>query len=90
MFYIETGYDAKEQKGVMCVLQNRKLFAVRELVQSIDPKAFITVSQINEVSGRGFYPWTGCTKKAARRQKINGRMGKKGVGILSLYVYNGK
>ena len=54
MFYIETGYDAKEQKGVMCVLQNRKLFAVRELVQSIDPKAFITVSQINEVSGRGF------------------------------------
>ena len=54
MFYIETGYNAKEQKGVMCVLQNRKLFAVRELVQSIDPKAFITVSQINEVSGRGF------------------------------------
>ena len=52
MVHIETG--GREQKGVLCVIQNRKLYSVREIVQSIDPKAFITITQINEVSGRGF------------------------------------
>ena len=52
--HIETGYGGREQKGVLCVIQNRKLYSVREIVQSIDPKAFITITQINEVSGRGF------------------------------------
>ena len=54
MVHIETGYGGREQKGVLCVIQNRKLYSVREIVQSIDPKAFITITQINEVSGRGF------------------------------------
>ena len=53
MVHIETGYGGREQKGVLCVIQNRKLYSVREIVQSIDPKAFITITQINEVSGRG-------------------------------------
>ena len=54
MVHIETGYGGREQKGVLCVIQNRKLYSVREILQSIDPKAFITITQINEVSGRGF------------------------------------
>ena len=54
MVHIETGYGGCEQKRVLCVIQNRKLYSVREIVQSIDPKAFITITQINEVSGRGF------------------------------------
>ena len=54
MVHIETGYGGREQKGVLCVIQNRTLYSVREIVQSIDPKAFITITQINEVSGRGF------------------------------------
>lgn len=54
MVHIETGYGGRKQKGVLCVIQNRKLYSVREIVQSIDPKAFITITQINEVSGRGF------------------------------------
>ena len=54
MVHIETGYGGREQKGVLCVIQNRKLYSVREIVQSIDPKAFITITQINEVSGRGY------------------------------------
>ena len=69
LFYIETGYDAREQKGVMCVLQNRKLYALRELVQAVDAKAFITVSQINEVSGRGFTLDRVYEKDAARAEK---------------------
>lgn len=54
MVHIETGYGQEEQKGVLCVIPNRKLYSVKELVQSIDSKAFITITQINEVRGRGF------------------------------------
>lgn len=54
MVHIETGYGQKQQQGVLCVIQNRKLYSVKEMVQAIDPKAFITISQINEVRGRGF------------------------------------
>lgn len=54
MVHIETGYGARQQKGVLCIIPNRKLYSVRELVHSIDSKAFITITQINEVSGRGF------------------------------------
>ena len=54
MVHIETGYGQENRKGVLCVIPNRKLYSVKELVQSIDPKAFITITQINEVRGRGF------------------------------------
>ncbi|MCF2681843.1 YitT family protein [Faecalicatena contorta] len=54
MVQIETGYGQKQQQGVLCVIPNRKLYSVKEMVQTIDPKAFITISQINEVRGRGF------------------------------------
>lgn len=54
MVHVETGYGKENQKGVLCIIPNRKLYSVKELVQSIDPKAFITITQINEVRGRGF------------------------------------
>ena len=54
MVHIETGYGAKQQKGVLCVIPNRKLYSVNQVVQTVDPKAFITITQINEVRGRGF------------------------------------
>lgn len=54
MVDIETGYGEKRQQGVLCVVQNRKLYSVKEMIQTIDPKAFITITQINEVRGRGF------------------------------------
>lgn len=54
MVHIETGYGAKQQKGVLCVIPNRKLYSVNQAVQLVDPKAFITITQINEVRGRGF------------------------------------
>lgn len=54
MVHIETGYGQENRKGVLCVIPNRKLYSVKELVQAIDPKAFIAITQINEVRGRGF------------------------------------
>lgn len=54
MVYIEKGYSQEQQKGVLCVIPHRKLYAVNEVVKHIDEKAFITITQIKEVKGRGF------------------------------------
>ncbi|MGF6989936.1 uncharacterized membrane-anchored protein YitT (DUF2179 family) [Lachnospiraceae bacterium PM6-15] len=54
MVAIESGFDKKEMKGVLCVINNRKLYAINELIREIDPQAFVTISRINEVRGRGF------------------------------------
>ena len=54
MVHIETGYEGRQQKGVLCVIPNRKLYSVNQMVQAVDPKAFITITQINEVRGVGF------------------------------------
>lgn len=54
MVMIETGCAGERQKGVLCVIPPRKLFAAKKLIQSADPNAFITVTQIKEVRGQGF------------------------------------
>ncbi|MGM9680311.1 MAG: YitT family protein [Eubacteriales bacterium] len=54
MTLIETGYSGQMQKGVLCVIPPRKLYNVTESIKSIDPNAFITITQIKEVRGRGF------------------------------------
>lgn len=54
MVIIETGCAGQWQKGVLCVIPPRKLFAAKELIHTVDPEAFITVTQIKEVRGQGF------------------------------------
>lgn len=54
MTMIETGRLSDQQKGVLCVIPQRKLYDATEQVLAIDPKAFITITQINEVRGQGF------------------------------------
>lgn len=54
MMQIETGYSREEQRGVICVIPKRKLHDANELVHSVDPNAFITITQIKEVHGEGF------------------------------------
>ncbi len=54
MTLIETGLFQQSQKGVLCVISPRKLHAVTEMIQSVDPAAFITITKIKEVRGRGF------------------------------------
>ncbi len=51
---IETGRLCEEQKAVICVLSQRKMHDAIGIVHSCDPLAFITVTQIREVRGRGF------------------------------------
>lgn len=54
MQVIETGFLGKPSKGVMCVIPTRKLYDTTELVHTIDDEAFITITKIKEVRGRGF------------------------------------
>ena len=62
MMCIQTGYQQQDQQGVMCILPKRRLHAVHELISTIDPNAFITITQIKEVHGEGF--------SRARHQRI--------------------
>lgn len=51
---VETGYGEVSQQAVLCIISNRKLYAINDAIQKVDDKAFITITQINEVRGRGF------------------------------------
>lgn len=54
MTMIETGHLNKSQQAVLCVIPPRKLYGANELIRNIDPTAFVTVTKIKEVHGRGF------------------------------------
>lgn len=54
MVCIETGLTNRQQRGVLCIIPPRKLYAAQELIHSIDPNAFLAVTQIKEVRGQGF------------------------------------
>ena len=67
MSYIQTGLLGEDSKGIICVIPSRKLYNANEIVRSIDPEAFITVTKIKEVKGRGF---------TSERQQLDYEIGK--------------
>ena len=54
LIHIETGYEQEKDQAVLSVITNRKLNQAKELIQKIDPQAFIIISTATEVRGRGF------------------------------------
>ena len=54
MMLVETGYAHQQQKAVWSTIPSRKLYTAKELIQSVDPRAFITITQVREVHGVGF------------------------------------
>ena len=54
MFLIERAYTERQDKGILCVIPRRKLFAVSEIISSTDAEAFWTISEVNEVRGLRF------------------------------------
>lgn len=49
-----TGYKKNDYPTVMSVVSNRELPLLNELVLEIDPDAFMVISKVNEVKGKGF------------------------------------
>jgi len=54
MLHATTGYKQHEYPVIMCVLSYRQLSVLNAIVSMIDPHAFMTVSEVTEVRGRGF------------------------------------
>lgn len=54
ILYGEGGYLQEETQVVLSILSNRELPRVERLIRDIDPEAFMIVSRVAEVSGRGF------------------------------------
>ena len=54
MMTIETGHLEKQQQGILCILSPRRLHEANDLIRKVDPYAFVTVTKIREVHGRGF------------------------------------
>lgn len=50
----QTGYLNVDQPIILTVISNRELVKLNKMVMDIDPKAFIIISHVNEVKGRGF------------------------------------
>ncbi|MBQ9319377.1 MAG: DUF2179 domain-containing protein [Acidaminococcaceae bacterium] len=54
LLMIEKGCTGLSGKGIICMIPRRKLYYVCEMISLIDPEAFWTISEVNEVRGRGF------------------------------------
>ena len=50
----ESGYLQQELQVVLSVVSNRELGRLRTLILDIDPDAFLVISRVSEVNGRGF------------------------------------
>ncbi len=54
LYRTEGGFTRSESYAVQTIVGKRELFRLREEVLAIDQSAFIIVSQVSEVNGRGF------------------------------------
>ena len=54
LFHAETGYLRQNFPVILTVISNRELVTLNQLVQDIDPNAFMIIGKVNEVRGPGF------------------------------------
>lgn len=54
LFHSKTGYLKQDGYVVMSVVTHRELVQLNQLIQEIDPQAFIVINEVKEVRGRGF------------------------------------
>ena len=55
MTFVEicTGYEGRRQQAVLSVVTHRELPRLRERALSIDPEAFVIITDVKTVHGRG-------------------------------------
>ena len=54
VLYGQTGYLKQDCHMILTIVSNRELVKLKTEVQAIDPNAFMTISVVSEVRGRGF------------------------------------
>ena len=50
----EGAWSGKEKKIILCVIRSRQIVELKKIIKSIDPGAFLIVSDSHEVFGEGF------------------------------------
>ena len=70
LVYTQTGYLRNDQPMILTVVSNRELMRLNQLVQEIDPHAFMIIGNVNEVRGRGFSQQKVYKKETIRKIKI--------------------
>lgn len=50
----KTGFLGKEEDIILCAVRPKEVSGIRDLVRAVDPTAFITMSSVTQVYGRGF------------------------------------
>lgn len=50
----QTGYLGQETNVIFCIISPRERFRTEQLIHRIDPEAFVILSQVIKVKGRGF------------------------------------
>lgn len=51
----EGGYENRQKDIIWCVVTTSQLSRIKKAVKSIDPQAFITISNASEIVGKGFH-----------------------------------
>lgn len=69
VLYGETGYTENRQPTILVVTSNRELSRVRYEILSIDAEAFMIISSVKEIKGRGFSFDVGRAKKIREMHK---------------------
>ena len=48
------GYTGEARRMLVCVLSSREYYVLKDIIQNIDPTAFIYATRASEVHGEGF------------------------------------
>lgn len=64
----ESGYHGEATDIIMCIINGRELHGVQSAILNIDPEAFITISSVKEVKGRGYSFDYGLAKRIRKEQ----------------------
>lgn len=54
LLHAQGGYQGFDKNVIVCIVSSRKMRMIKDAVLDIDPYAFMTISAVQEVSGRGF------------------------------------
>ena len=54
LLHAKTGYLGKEEDVILCAVRPKEIKDIRDLIRTIDPNAFITMSNVTKVYGSGF------------------------------------
>lgn len=52
--YGEGAYSGEQKRVIYCLMTSRELSSIKRLIQEIDPLSIISVSEAEEISGKGF------------------------------------